>query len=202
MMQNKKDLMKMIIGLTGGSGTGKSTACRFFTDRGFLIIDADEVYANLCKAGSACLDEICEAFGNGVLNDDLSLNRGALSKIVFSDSEKLKTLNSITHKYIIDKIKEIISENNDKNIVIDAPLLLEAGLDKMCDFTVCILADRQKRIERIMLRDNKTFGEAKRRIDSQKDDEFYLSKCDIAVYNDSDEAAMFASLKKELGKYV
>lgn len=192
----------MIIGLTGGSGTGKSTACRFFRDNSFVVIDADKVYEGLCQKASPLINEISHTFGAGVLNKDLSLNRTELSKIVFSDSEKLKTLNSITHKYIIDKIKEIISDNSQRNIVIDAPLLIEAGLDKICDLTVCILADREKRIERIMQRDNKTFDEAKRRIDSQKDDEFYLSKCDISVYNNSAEDDMIKSLKKELNKYV
>lgn len=192
----------MIIGLTGGSGTGKSTACRFFKDNGFVIIDCDEVYKNLCQKGTPCLDEISQTFGTGVLNEDLSLNRTELSKIVFSDSEKLKTLNSITHKYIIDKIKEIILENREKDIVIDAPVLFEAGVDNICDLTVCILADRERRIDRIMQRDNKSYADAKRRIDSQQDDEFYLSKCNIAVYNNLGEDALFSSLKKELDKYV
>ena len=192
----------MTIGLTGGSGTGKSTACLFFKSKGYLIIDADRVYGELCLAGSRCLDEIADFFGEDVLTEDKNLNRQYLAKIVFSDSGKLKKLNQITHKYVKKEIEDTIEKNKGKNIVIDAPLLIEAGLDKICDVTVCILADKEKRIDRITKRDGKTYDEAKKRIESQHNDEFYLEKCDIAIYNNADTDTMLSALEGELKEYV
>ena len=104
----------MIIGLTGGSGTGKSTVCSFLKDQGFLVIDADKVYKEICIAHSRCLEEIANAFGRGVLAKDMSLDRKALASIVFSDKSKLEKLNFITHKYVANEIKEIIKKNTEE----------------------------------------------------------------------------------------
>ena len=100
----------MIIGLTGGSGTGKSTASAFFRDSGFAVADLDAIARTVCAPGTACLAEIDAAFG-GVVDGDGELNRHKLGDIVFNDGEKLKLLNSITHKYIIEETKKFISKN-------------------------------------------------------------------------------------------
>ncbi len=176
----------MIIGLTGGTGTGKSTACRYFEDKGFLVIDSDKVAREVCDKGEPCLDEIVSFFGKEVLDDDGSLNRRRLGEIVFSDSKKLEKLNEITHKYIKEKIKNTISQNEQKNIVLDAPLLFEAGLGDVCTVRLCILADTNIRAARIMARDGISEEQALNRISSQHDDAFYVEKCDYAVYNNGD----------------
>ncbi len=173
----------MILGITGGTGTGKSSVCEYFKNQGFIIIDSDAVARSVCAKGTACLDEIVRFFGHGVIDSDGKLKRKELGRIVFSDAEKLKILNSITHKYIIEGIKETIRENEGKNIVIDAPLLIEAGLDDICTRTLCVLADRDTRLKRIMKRDSLSEADAQNRISSQPDDDFYISKCDFVLYN-------------------
>ena len=175
----------MILGLTGGSGTGKSTACNYFKKRGYIIVDSDSIAREVCSPGEPCLAEIAEHFGKEILDDKGNLIRPLLGDMVFADKEKLQLLNSITHKYIVDKNKEIIALNPGRNIVLDAPLLFEAGLGSICTQTLCVLSSREKRIERIVARDGILPDKAMARINSQPDDEFYISRCDYTVYNNA-----------------
>ncbi|MBQ4631074.1 MAG: dephospho-CoA kinase [Clostridia bacterium] len=175
----------MIIGLTGGSGTGKSTAVETIVNFGFIPIDFDRISRDVSAPGTKCLSEIVFVFGNDILTENKALNRRKLGEIVFADKSKLEILTGITHKYILEETNNIIASNKNENLLFDAPLLFEAGLEKKCDFVISILADRQKRIERICARDLISPESAKNRINSQPDDEFYISKSDYCVYNNS-----------------
>lgn len=189
----------MIIGLTGGSGTGKSSACEFFRQRNFLIIDSDKVSREVCSPGERCLEELIQSFGGVILDSDGSLKRHALGEIVFSDKDKLKMLNKITHKYILERIRNIIEENRHKDIVLDAPLLFETGLDDVCDVKLCILSSTDNRINRICARDGISREQALKRISSQHDDNYYISGCDYALYNDRGIEELNAELKEIFG---
>lgn len=189
----------MILGLTGGSGTGKSSACDFFRKKGFLILDLDKVSRKVCLKGEKCLDEIVGYFGTDILDENGELIRRKLGDIVFSDRKKLEILNKITHKYLIEETRKFISENAGRNIVLDAPLLFEAGAQAMCTHTLCILSKNENRLKRIIQRDGISAESAQNRIASQPDDEFYLSRCDFAVHNDSDIDTLYALLEKNFG---
>ncbi len=184
----------MIIGLTGGSGSGKSSASQFFSQKGFEIIDFDALSKKVSSKGSKCLDELREVFGENIFAPDGSLLRRKLGDIVFADEKKLSILNSITHKYILKEADKLLKEYDGKNIIFDAPLLFEAELDKKCDCTISILADPDIRIERIAKRDGISKPSAKNRIKSQKDDSFYLEKSDYIVYNEKDVASLYLEL--------
>ena len=93
----------MIIGLTGSSGSGKSVAAKFFAQKDFFVIDFDEISREICNKGEPCLNELTEQFGCDIIDSDGNLLRKKLGNIVFADSEKLKILNRITHKYILQK---------------------------------------------------------------------------------------------------
>ncbi len=176
----------MTVGLTGGSGTGKSSAARIFAEKNFVVIDFDKLSRKVCEKGSACLSELCGYFGNSIMADDGSLIRKKLGEIVFSDSAKLGILNKITHKYILEEAEKIMAENRDKKILLDAPLLFEAELDKKCDFVVSVTAPADKRARRIERRDGISAESAKKRIQSQKSDEYYTSRSDFVIRNDGD----------------
>ena len=189
----------MILGLTGGSGTGKSTVCKYFEDKGFLVIDSDKIARQVCKKGEKCLEEVVAAFGKEILDDEGNLIRSALAKIVFSDEKKLSLLNKITHKYIVLENMNIIENNPHRDIVLDAPLLFEAGMGDICTKRLCVLSHTEKRIERIVCRDNISKENAYARINNQPEDEFYTSRCEYVVHNNSTIEELFAELDRMFG---
>ncbi len=174
-----------LIGLCGRSGCGKSFFCNIAAREGFKIIDCDKVYWDLVSYRSRCLVEIEQAFGSEIIENDM-LNRRVLAPIVFSNPEKLKLLNDITHKHILAKIDELISQFNENDIVIlDAPTLFESGLNKKCHKIIGVVANDDVAVSRIMARDNISRSEAASRLANQKPFEFFLENCDHVIYNES-----------------
>ncbi len=188
-----------VIGLTGPSGSGKGKVAEILSEYGIKHINADSVYHNILIPPSPCLDELVETFGYKILNAGGQLDRRVLASLVFGEDNKpkLEKLNSITHKYVCARIRQIIRyfESVDcKACVIDAPLLLESGLGRDCDFVISVLADSKLRAQRIAARDNISLEDASLRISSQKPDSFYIDAADIVVYNNGDEEQLRASL--------
>lgn len=178
-----------IIGVTGPSGAGKGAASEYMrTAHGFKVIDADRVYHDIISAPSDCVSELAENFGKSILNETGGIDRKALSKLVFGEEnkEKLLLLNQITHKYVISEINKIIEKysNDGADVcVIDAPLLIEAGVNKICDRVLVVYADKEIRAERIAKRDGIDLDAALLRINSQKPYEFYSENCDFFITN-------------------
>lgn len=173
----------MVIGITGGSGGGKTTVAKEFKRLGFNIIDADEVAHKVMEKGSSCLKEVIASFGEEYLNAEGSLDRKKLGTLVFSIPEKLALLNSITHKHIISRIKE---EMTDKT-VIDAIGLFDTELHSLCDSTIFVYCPKEIRVKRIVDREGIDESYAISRINAQKDDEYFKSKADFTVINDGKE---------------
>ena len=191
------------IGLTGPSGAGKGAVSTIMNRYGIRVIDADKVYHDIISAPSQCLDELALNFGSGILAPNGSLDRSALSAVVFADNgkDKLELLNSITHKYVVDDIRSRIyctCSVMPTACVIDAPLLIEAGLVRDCLFTIAVLADKEIRASRIALRDKISEQRAMARINAQKPDEFYIENCDYVIYNNGDIAQLNAAVLKIL----
>lgn len=155
-----------VIGLTGGSGSGKSTVAKVLEHLGALIIDCDKIaHENMLKGGIA-YNDIVNAFGRGILLTDGEIDRRKLGSIVFSDRTALSRLNSIAHPYIVDRVRTILSDVEGL-AVIDAALLYEVGLDRLCDEVWVTQAPYSVRIERIMERDGITRQEAENRLSNQ-----------------------------------
>ena len=174
-----------IIGLTGGSGAGKSVVAAELEKLGAGIVDADAIYRKLCDENLDMLLDLQKAFGD-ILTADKKLDRAKLANIVFSDSSKLKKLNEITIFYIKKASDEKFKALKDKGIKIaiyDAPTLFQTGTDAMCDGVIGIIADRNIRIERIIKRDNISEKAAVARIDAQPDDKFYYDRCQYIIKN-------------------
>ena len=182
-----------IIGLCGGSGSGKTTASRYMEKLGAAVIDADRVYRELCVPGSPLMAELTDAYGDIIVLPDGSLDRKKLAEIVFADERKRAELNAITHGHIKAETLSRISAYEKAGypaVVVDAPLLFEAGFDRFCDITVGITAPRELRISRIIARDGITQKAAEARIASQMSDDELRARCDRIIENNSD-AAMF-----------
>ena len=177
--------MRNIIGLTGQSGSGKSVVADILKNYDTVIIDCDDIaHKNMLKGGIS-YDDIVACFGSEILLNNGEIDRKALGNIVFNNSEKLKMLNKITHGHIKNYIKNKIASTN-KNIVIDAPLLFEAGLDNLCSSIWAVVCPMSIRLERVMKRDNISLEMAEARFKNQKSTEFFIENADVVFYNSDD----------------
>ncbi|MCL2353139.1 MAG: dephospho-CoA kinase [Defluviitaleaceae bacterium] len=174
-----------IIGITGGSGAGKGEVCKILSGMGVFIINADAIGHQILLKSSptAAYDDIVATFGVSILDKDGEINRKALGNIVFADKAKLETLNHLTHKHIIKEIRRIISTQSSNIIAIDAALLVEAGLHKICHKVIGVFADMDVRLDRITQRDGITLAQAKSRIASQMPDATLAGYVDVQIIN-------------------
>ncbi len=183
----------MIIGLTGLTGAGKSTAAAALRRLGCHVIDADRVGHEVTTRPDI-LEKIKTAFGAGCILPDGTLDRRALGKIVFSDGEKLKKLNAITHPPITEAIAAEAAAHSGETVVIDAAALGESGLDRLCGEVWRVTAPEELRLARIMERDGLSRTEAVNRILSQTP---YGGRC-VLIDNSSTEEALGQKVKEAL----
>ncbi len=187
----------MIIGLTGGIATGKSEASKIFKNMGCFIVDADKIAKELTVKGSPVLQKIEESFGKDILTSNGSLNRKKLAGLIFSDKGAKLQLERILHVYIIREINEIVAEKYDQaDIIIDAPLLFEVGLDRICDKVIVIYAKHSIQIERFINRDNISSSEAEKRISVQMPIEEKMILADIVIDNSFSIEQLEKNIKK------
>ena len=172
-----------IIGLCGRSGSGKTTAAQTFRRLGCDIIDADEVARAVMGAGSPCLSELSEQFGNDIILADGTLDRKLLASRAFCDREKAALLNSITHKYIVREIDNRINTSDAENIIIDAPLLFEAGIQEKCGAIIGVIAPDTVCVERAAKRDGITEEEVEHRLRNQHGNDYLLTYCTHILNN-------------------
>ncbi len=185
----EKALMEdlQVIGITGGSGSGKTTALKVLESMGALVLDCDSIYHSLLETSPELLEEIDSAFP-GVVCEGV-LQRKALGAIVFNAPEALKKLNSISHKYVdmeIERRLRSFAMEGGRFAAIDAIELFAGGQALRCTHTVAVLARREKRIERIMARDGISREYAAMRIDAQHPDSYFEKLCGHILRNDGD----------------
>lgn len=177
----------MILGLTGKTGAGKSMVCSLLKERGCYIIDADKVAREILEPDSPVIEELKTTFGEDVVKYNGEVDRKILAAKAFSSREKTEKLNAITHPVIREKILEEIDVAKIEEYevcVIDAAALLESEIKNDCNYIAVVFAPVDVRLKRIIERDNMSVTDAKRRIDAQKEDEFYLKNADIIIIND------------------
>lgn len=175
----------MILGITGGTGCGKTTLLELIRQQGGLVLDCDAIYHNLLTCDNSLLCAIENRFPGTVENG--ILRRKKLGSIVFSDPEALADLNRITHSAIHREVLRQLSANP-PFAAIDAIALHESGLAKLCDLTVAVTAPRTDRIRRLMARDNISESYAVSRIDAQRSEAWFREKCDQVLENNGTEA--------------
>ncbi|MDD7470357.1 MAG: dephospho-CoA kinase [Oscillospiraceae bacterium] len=176
--------MKKLIGLTGKTGAGKSTVSKMLEGFGAFIIDGDKVAREVLNLSPDLELKLKAAFGSDIYENGVLL-RKELAKRAFSSHENTELLNSIFHPVINKRLFELSNEafKTHSVAVVDAAAVIESGFYKSCDCLITVYAPESIRLERIMRRDSLTKEEAMRRINAQKDDEFYFSKSDIIINN-------------------
>lgn len=184
-------MQSKIIWLMGGSGSGKSTVAEIFRSLGLKVLDADEISRKILDKGQMAYLETVRAFGNGILLPDGSIDRKKLGEQVFSDCEKLRILNTITHKYIKE---ELILAAGEGITVIDAALPPDGFVTP--SYIISVTADKNERVKRIINRDSISKEHARNRIASQLSDAEYEKMADVVFRNNGDIDELKNSVEK------
>lgn len=182
-----------VIGLTGPTGAGKGAVCRVFLQENYGIVDTDRLAREVVRPGTDCLKQLAEAFSPSVLNGDGTLNRRELARRAFASPAEQAKLNAITHPAILalcEREVEQLRAAGKRGAVIDAPLLLESGLNERCQKVLAVLAPEEMRLSRLLIRDALPEEELRRRMAAQQPDDFYAAKADAVITNDGDIAAL------------
>ena len=172
----------MIVGITGGTGSGKTTALEVIRELGGIVLDCDAIYHSLLQTDTSLLAAIEARFPGTVFES--GLDRKKLGAIVFSDEAALQDLNRITHSAVKEKVLEIL-EMKPALAAIDAIGLFEGGLAPLCDVTVAVTAPEDARIKRLMARDHITEEYARMRISAQRPQEEFSALCNYTLVNDT-----------------
>ena len=180
----------MILGITGGTGCGKTTLLHCIAEQGGLILDCDAIYHELLRTDQALLRAIEARFPGTVENG--MLQRKKLGSLVFSDEKALSDLNAITHGAVKTEVLRRLA-GKPKLAAIDAIALFEGGLAELCDVTVAVTAPEEARIQRLVVRDGIDRDYARRRIDAQKSASWFRENCDYFLVNDGTQAQFRAA---------
>lgn len=170
----------MIIGITGGTGCGKTTALEVISQLRGVVLDCDAIYHDLLKTNRDLLGQIAARFPGTVENSQLL--RKKLGQLVFSDPQALSDLNGITHRFVCQAVKEALKDHPPL-AAIDAIALVESGLSRLCDVTVAVTAPVEVRVARLMVRDSIPESYARARIAAQPSEDFFRTNCDYVLEN-------------------
>lgn len=183
-----------VIGITGPTGAGKTTALRALEQLGGRVVDCDAVYHELLTSSEPLRRELRTRFGSGVFREDGTLDRKALGAVVFENEQALADLNAITHKYVglaVDEFLENARQEGVKAVAIDAIALIESGIADRCHCTVAVTAPDEVRVRRIMAREGISEEYARLRVGAQKKEDWFRANCTYVLFNDCADAETF-----------
>ena len=189
------DSHRIVLGLTGGTGAGKTSALNAIRELGGTVIDCDAVYHEMLENSQEMRNAINAKFP-GVFDQDGKLNRQKLGQEVFAQKDRLAQLNEIVFDFMTPELDRRMESAGDGLFAIDAINLLESGADRLCDRTIAVTAPTELRVRRIMARDGITEQYARLRISAQKPDEYYRGKCDCELNNAADTPEAFQAEAK------
>ena len=192
----------MIYGLTGGTGSGKSTVAQYLKEFGCEVVDADLIARQVTEKGAPVLKDLADAFGSDILDENGELIRKKLGSKVFGDSEKMAVLNELMRKALDEGFEKALKEASSKRlyskVFFDAPALFETNREYMVDKVWVVAADKEARIARIMMRDGITREEVLARMASQLPDDDKIARADFVIYNDGTLEDLKEKVRKAL----
>ena len=192
----------ILIGLTGGIASGKSTVIQYIRYQGYPVIDADKLGHKVLEPGNRGYSKVIEKFGKGILNKDKTVNRLILGGIVFSDPSKLKALNEISHPIIAEMVlkefKTITSKDSKGIVFLEAALLVEANWYNMCHLIWVVTLESVEAIRRLQKRDGMSELEARSRLESQLTTKERLVYADVVLHNDGSRKDLLSQTQQAL----
>ncbi len=194
-----------IVGITGGLGSGKTTVCDFLRQGRAPVISADEISRCLMRPGHPIYDRTVEEFGADVLDADGQLDRRLLGERVFSDAEARRRLNEITHPAIVDEMWRQVSRAKGQGaqvVVLDVPLLYEAGLEAMCDEVWVVWCRPEQQVRRVVQRDGLSEDEARRRLEAQMPLEQKVQRADRVIDNSGSKESLVAQVEEAWDRWA
>ena len=192
-----------LIGLTGGIGSGKSTVAQLLVRHGWELVDADQIARDIVEPGQPALAELAQAFGDDILQEDGSLDRGLLASRAFASREKTAVLNSITHPRINEETQarfDAARQAGADFVVYDMPLLVDKGLHKDMDATMVVDVDAEERVRRLVAYRGLDEEDARRRIAAQIPDDVRRAAADFIIDNNGPREALDEQVEEVVEK--
>tara|TARA_B110000240_G_scaffold195525_1_gene245351 strand:+ start:2850 stop:3443 length:594 start_codon:yes stop_codon:yes gene_type:complete len=194
------------VGLTGGIGSGKSTASKFFESFGSFVINADEEAKNLLSSSDTVQHELISEFGTDIIDVSGQINKTKLARVAFQDEEHQQRLNSVIHPYIYniidDQFNQILNEGKFDIFVVDGALIFESGYDVHMDYIIVVTALLKNRMERALARETLSREEILKRIDLQWPEEEKVNLADFVIHNDGSENELKKNVKNLIKKLI
>jgi len=194
------------VGLTGGIGSGKSTASKFFEKLGAFILDADKEAKNLLEKNEIVQHEVISEFGTDIINTTGKVDKNKLARVAFQDVDHQRRLNSVVHPYIYDLIDKtfdkVLNDGKYAVFIIDAAMIYESGYDIHLDYIIVITAQLKNRMERALARKTLTREEILKRIEFQWPEEEKVGMADFVIHNDGTEKELNDNIKSLIKKLI
>ena len=194
----------MIYGLTGGIGSGKTTVAAILRDKGYIVLDADEIGREVTGKDEPLLRLLVKDFGIDIINEDGTLDRKALAAKSFGDKRKMNRLNELVQTAIlcraVEKFHKLSLSDYNKVMFFDVPLLFEAGWDRYMQQIWLVTAPEDVRIQRVEIRDGLTEEEIRERIRYQMSEEEKMERADVIIQNDEGMAKLMAQVEKAIAE--
>ena len=192
------------VGLTGGIGSGKSTASRYFESLGAFVLDADEEAKKLITSNETVQHELISEFGTDIIDCTGRVDKNKLSRVAFQDEDHQQRLNSVVHPYIFNLIDKEFNRvfNNKKHgvFIVDAALIYETGFDAHLDYVIVVTAHLKNRMERALGRETLSREEILKRVDFQWPEEEKVNMADFVVHNDGTEVEFKKNIESLIKK--
>ena len=194
------------VGLTGGIGSGKSTASLYLETLGACVFDADKEAKKLIYKDETVQHELISEFGTDIIDANDQIDKSKLSRVAFQDQDHQERLNAVVHPHIFDKLDKFFNQAIDKKkyniFIVDAALVYESGLDTHLDYIIVVTAQLQNRMERSLARNTLSREEILKRIEFQWAEEEKVNMADFVIHNDRDEKTLKNNLKNILDKLI
>ena len=194
------------VGLTGGIGSGKSTASKFFEKLGAFILDADKEAKNLLEKNEIVQHEVISEFGTDIINATGKVDKNKLARVAFQDVDHQRRLNSVVHPYIYDLIDKtfdkVLSDGKYDVFIIDAAMIYESGYDIHLDYIIVITAQLKNRMERALERKSLSREEILKRMEFQWPEEDKVNIADFVIHNDNTEKELNQNIKSIMKKLI